>query len=955
MAKTDKTSNIYINGKQAGETLSDLRKKARELSNEMNHLAPGTEEYKKKINELGQVQGKLAAHQNEIKKIGETMSNVSQTFEQRLASLNERINSGTMNARELGKAVKEYQTIALQAGRETPVGQQAIQDAAQLQDKLSDLRNEINRAAHDGANMQAAMQVGSTLIAGYGVAQSVTAALGIENENLQETFVKLQMTTVALNSVEQIRANLEKESFMMQKARTIGTAALTAATAVYTAVVGTATGAMKAFKIALVATGFGAIAVAIGLVVAYFDKLVGWVELGVQKFRDLGNGIKIAIAVMFPIVGIIWGIIAALEYLGVIEGQQEEAARTAAEAIKKRQQEILAARRAQVAEAIKENAKLQKSVGETYDYEIAKAKAAGKDTSDLERQKRAEMRRTYEEALKLHEESMKLNATSFSAQFQGVKKIAEAKAAMAKIDREEELETIRQNTAKEEAAKKAAETARQEFQKLSNDLKALAQAEAEFRKELDDQARLDRLEGEALEMAQAELRIEKKFQAEIEKAKKLAEQKGQIGIEAAERLAHLELLQQEALEAEKAKITEVWTKKNADAEKEARQEAAKDQLLIKDAQLKAEAAATRLELEGIAEWETEKRQEVLNRLREINMRQAEQERDQKLLDLELQFENEAISLEEFHAYKEQLEAEHLERVGQLNKEAAQQNAESLKQSIEGALGAIQQVSNALGAFRDAQHKKEMAQIDAQKNRQIKALDEEKKKGLITEEEYQRKLDSINEDAAQKEAAAKKKQAEADKRAALINAAIQTALAIVKAAPNPALMALAGVVGAIQIAAIASQPIPQFKDGGFNVIGAQDGKSYNAKYIGKHPGGMLPNHPVVLASEAGPEYFVPNPLLSNPEVIDHVRAIENIRLRQFADGGPTTDMPDAPSTPMNANDSNEAVFVAILQQLELNALLMSDLREVLPNLAVVIGDEKVDELRERMEQIEGIRA
>jgi hypothetical protein len=955
MAKTDKTSNIYINGKQAGETLSDLRKRVRELSNEMNHLAPGTEEYKKKLNELGQVQGKLVQHQNDIKKIGETMATASQTFEQRLAALNTRVNSGTMNARELGKAIKEYQTIALQAGRESPVGQQAIADAAQLQDKLSDLRNEINRAAHDGANMQAAMQLGSTIIAGYGVAQSVTAALGVENEELAETFVKLQAATTALNSVEAIRANLEKESFLMMKARSMATAVLSAVTVAYTAVVGTATGAMKAFKIALMATGFGVIAVAIGFVVTKFENLVNWVQQGVQKFRDLGAGIKIAIAVMLPIVGIIWGIIEALEYLGVIEAQQDAAARTAADAIKKRQQEILQARRQQVAESIKENEKLQKSITTTYDWEIEKARAAGRDTSELEKQKRAEMRKTYEEALKLHEESMKLNATSFAAQFQGVKKIAEAKAAIAKIDKEDELQAIRANAAKEDAAKKAAETARQEFERLSNELKALYQSEMDFRKELDEQARLDRLEGEALEMAQAELRIEKKFQAEIEKAKKLAEQKGKIGEEAAERLAHLEVLQQEALEVEKAKISEDWAKKNAEAEKAIRQEAAKSQLLIKDAQLKAESAAARLELEGIAEWETEKRQAVLDRLHQLNIQQAELERDQRLLDLELQFENEAITLEEFHAYKEQLEAEHLERIGALNKEAVQQNAETLKQSIESALGAIQQVAGAFGAFRDAQHKREMAQIDAQKNSQIKALDEEKRKGLITEEEYQRKLETINEDARQKEAAAKKKQAEAEKRAALINAGIQTALAIVKAAPNPAMMALAAAVGAINIAAIASQPIPQFKDGGFNVTGAQDGKTYNAKYIGKHPGGMLPDHPVVLASEAGPEYFVPNPLLSNPEVIDHVRAIENIRLRQFAEGGPTTDMPDSPSTPGNGAGASDMLFAAILAQLEMNASLMMELREVLPNLAVVIGDEKVDELRERMEQIEGIRA
>lgn len=69
MAKTDKTSNIYINGKQAGQTIADLRKESRKLNNEINQMAPGTEAYKKKVQELGSVKKQLKDHRDEIKKI----------------------------------------------------------------------------------------------------------------------------------------------------------------------------------------------------------------------------------------------------------------------------------------------------------------------------------------------------------------------------------------------------------------------------------------------------------------------------------------------------------------------------------------------------------------------------------------------------------------------------------------------------------------------------------------------------------------------------------------------------------------------------------------------------------------------------------------------------------------------------------------------------------------------
>jgi len=77
-------------------------------------------------------------------------------------------------------------------------------------------------------------------------------------------------------------------------------------------------------------------------------------------------------------------------------------------------------------------------------------------------------------------------------------------------------------------------------------------------------------------------------------------------------------------------------------------------------------------------------------------------------------------------------------------------------------------------------------------------------------------------------------------------------------------------------------------GGFtDVTGATDGQTYRAKYLGQVGTGML-NHasPVVLANERGPEYFVDNASLRNPAVLNHVRAIENLKgsVPQFADGG-----------------------------------------------------------------------
>lgn len=101
--------------------------------------------------------------------------------------------------------------------------------------------------------------------------------------------------------------------------------------------------------------------------------------------------------------------------------------------------------------------------------------------------------------------------------------------------------------------------------------------------------------------------------------------------------------------------------------------------------------------------------------------------------------------------------------------------------------------------------------------------------------------------------------------------------------------LANIANARQV--LSGATLPQKKEGGyFNVIGQDDGRRYNAQYIGSPGTGLLPGRPVVLASEAGPEYFVSNSDLRNPRIFNYVRAIENMKNRsvpQFQEGGFST--------------------------------------------------------------------
>lgn len=149
------------------------------------------------VSDLSKVEKGLSDINQEVQSVG---TDAASRFE----ALNKKVASGTMTMRDAQKAVKEYQTIALQAGRESPVGQAAIQAAGELKDTIGDLRTEITNAGTDGAKMQAALQLGSGIAAGYGAVQGTMALLGSESEALEKSMQKLIAVQTVLNSLVQI-------------------------------------------------------------------------------------------------------------------------------------------------------------------------------------------------------------------------------------------------------------------------------------------------------------------------------------------------------------------------------------------------------------------------------------------------------------------------------------------------------------------------------------------------------------------------------------------------------------------------------------------------------------------------------------------------------------------------------------------------------------------------------
>jgi hypothetical protein len=191
---------------------------------------------------------------------------------------NERMETAQQELRRLKKELTsgELQGEAFDA---------AAARAGELRDRIGDVNQRINVLASDSRKLDAFVSVAQGVAGGFAAAQGAAALFGSENENLQKTFVKLQAAMATLQGVQALANTLNKDS-------AASTILLGRAKQALAGAIGTATGAAKAFRVAMIATGIGAITVAVGLLVANWDKFTAAVLRLIPGLETLGKFLK---------------------------------------------------------------------------------------------------------------------------------------------------------------------------------------------------------------------------------------------------------------------------------------------------------------------------------------------------------------------------------------------------------------------------------------------------------------------------------------------------------------------------------------------------------------------------------------------------------------------------------------------------------------------------------------
>ena len=440
------------------------------------------------------------------------------------------------------EAVVELQRVSAAYGETSQEAIRAAKAAAELKDQIGFTNDMVNSFNPDGKFNALSKSFGGVLD-GFQAVEGGLGLIGVEGEAVQEAMLRVQsamafsqgiqgvleakdsfkqlgtvVKDVVLglfkkNAVTAAGAAVDKTNVITTGAQAIASSGLATAQTGVAVSTGVASNAMKLFRIALISTGIGAIVVAVGLLIANFDKVTQAVMWAREKFEKLGTGVKILISVMFPFIGIIYGTIKALEYFGIVDDVNTakmkknaqdhteaviKAADKRAKAIKKEQSQNDAKAQREI--------DLAKASGKaTYEMELSKAKAhlaSGRVYLEVQKSKM--------KAIKAEMDLLLATEDQDSDRYKALKKRAEAVRKIMDETYKDNVDTnhsiqIMQAEHNKEMADKAKEAGDKAKQNAEQSRKAYID---NLKKQYDDQAKLEE-EAENQKLALMEDGIEK--------------------------------------------------------------------------------------------------------------------------------------------------------------------------------------------------------------------------------------------------------------------------------------------------------------------------------------------------------------------------------------------------------------------------------------------------------------
>jgi len=786
-----------------------------------------TSSLKATVNEINKINDKVVeGAQDSAKKVKSSFDAIGKSFEAAFSSgqvkksldnqakaIDGVTNSGKSLTGQLRGLKAELANLEI-AGQD---GTQAFNDlliaAARLEDQIGDTRAKVKILASDTFKFDAAVGATQALASGFELAQGAAALFGSESEDLQKAIVKITAATAVANSVQQL-ANLIKDE------SAIKTAVLTGAQTAYNVVVGTSTGLMKGFRLALAGTGIGLLIVGLIALIENFDKIKDALSGTSDATRAFEAAQKSANAELAKTKGFLNDAAIAQQdlndKLAVSQGKLSKEQAEANKRNREGQQSIIKDTKALYLEKVK--------LQQLEEQQRQQIILAQKDVDKLANIENKNVKKTFEDKLQSAKDQLAItqNLTKKVVADIAVRTKANVDAAKTEVD-------IINSDAKKDADAKRLDAIKAANAKAIEEQKKAAEEQANARKALlkaEEDALVASLDAQSKVLNDNNNKV-------IELEKTFADAKFKAGsadaIAAQEQLAKaiaaIRVTEAEQLAAIDKSTNEKLFKDNLDAAKAAEGATLQQQLAALEEQKTIELAAA--ESLGLSKLEIETRyagligkvttdiaaatiEDQINQLKTLEITEGSSlERREQLIRLDADkrikaAKGDAEAIKLINAETDQ--AITATRSDETNKQIAL--AEQYAQAVSSAFKAFNDLSKATSENR-------IADIEATQSSELQAIDD----STMLERDKQKARVDANRKASIAIANEKRKQAVADRALAIFDIGINTAVAISKAiAASPLtgglpFSALAGILGAAQIAAVLAKPIPKFAQGG----------------------------------------------------------------------------------------------------------------------------------------------
>lgn len=275
MAKNEIVNVLTVKTEQSQNTIKGLKKEIADLKKNLESAEIGSDKFTQASRDLAKAQAELKTVMADGKKTTDAIDGSYNHLVATMAELKKewRATADEVKRNELGKQIDEINSQLKDMDASIGNFQRNVGDYANSFEEALEKQQKATKNLRTG--LEGLQKTASGLASGYAAVQGVMNLLNIENSEFEKAMIKVQSAMAVAQGIGGMKDLIEGGGTLitMFKGATTGVKAFIKG--------------LSGVKAAIAATGIGALVVAIGTLVAYWDDLMGLIKRDDEKVKDL--------------------------------------------------------------------------------------------------------------------------------------------------------------------------------------------------------------------------------------------------------------------------------------------------------------------------------------------------------------------------------------------------------------------------------------------------------------------------------------------------------------------------------------------------------------------------------------------------------------------------------------------------------------------------------------------